>query len=58
MCSDKKYPHNQPWYPHIDMNDCSRFSTCLNCSRKTCPVVDNAKVKYSEFKENEDKNVQ
>lgn len=37
------YPHNQLWYPFIDLNDCPRFSTCYNCSRKSCPVVEKAK---------------
>ena len=49
------YPHNQPWYPYIDMNDCGRFSTCFNCTRKSCTVADKAKIRYSEFKE-EDEN--
>ena len=50
----ERYPHNQKWYPHIDMNDCPKLSTCFTCSKRSCPVVDKAKIRYSKFKENED----
>jgi hypothetical protein len=40
------YPHDQPWYPYIDINDCPRFSTCNNCTRDSCPVVEEAIRRY------------
>ncbi len=36
-------PLNEPWYPFINMGDCPRLSTCKNCSRSDCSVVDKAK---------------